>query len=154
MDHPNLIIMYQLISLLQQNFYFFDTLKGTDMKTNLILIAEDDRQIAHFIVAAFERLGFKVIESHDGQETIMAAREHLPDAILLDILMPKINGVEVIKNLREPESPCRKTPIIVLSALDKLYQKREALEAGADDYLCKPMFTEDIISEVYKWLDN
>ncbi|MGD8847293.1 MAG: response regulator [Desulfobacteraceae bacterium] len=124
------------------------------MKTKSILIAEDDREIAHFIVATFERLGFKVIKSHDGRKTISAARKHLPDVILLDILMPKINGVEVIHNLRESDSPCRKTPIIVLSALDRLYQKREALEAGADVYLCKPMFTEDIVSEVLKWVDD
>lgn len=124
------------------------------MKTKSILIAEDDRQIAKFIVAAFERLGFEVFESHDGHETITVAQKHRPEVILLDILMPNLNGVEVIKILRESDSPCKHTPILVLSALDKLYQKREALEAGANEYLCKPMFTEDIIREVLKWVDN
>lgn len=124
------------------------------MKANVILIAEDDRQIAKFFVSAFERLGFSVIKSHDGQETIDAALKHHPDVILLDILMPKLNGVEVIKKLREPESSCKNTPILVLSALDKLYQKREALEAGADEYMCKPIFTEDIVAEVLKWVNH
>lgn len=117
-----------------------------------VLIAEDEKQIAKYIVKAFKRLNFNVIESYDGDETIRKAIASNPDIILLDILMPKIDGVEVIKQLRCKGSPCENTPIIVLSALNKLHQKRAAMEAGANEYLCKPMFTEDITNEVMKWL--
>lgn len=122
-------------------------------KKKTILIAEDEKQIIHFIVNAFEKLNFNVIKSYDGLDTVHKAMEYVPDIILLDILMPKKNGVEVIKELRAEGSACSKTPIVVLSALDKIYQKREALDAGANEYLCKPMFTEDIINEVLKWVD-
>ena len=122
-------------------------------KNKTILIAEDEKQIIHFIVNAFEKLNFNVIKSYDGVDTVNKATKFVPDIILLDILMPKKNGIDVIKELRAEGSSCLKIPIIVLSALDKIYQKREALDAGANEYLCKPMFTEDIVNEVFKWVD-
>ncbi|MDA8137887.1 MAG: response regulator [Desulfobacteraceae bacterium] len=117
-----------------------------------ILIAEDERPIAAFLEKALNRLGFITIAAYNGEEALKESLKHKPDAIILDILMPKLNGIEVLKKLREENSVCSKTPVIVLSALDKLYQIREAMEAGATKYLTKPMFTEDIIREVLECL--
>ncbi|MFZ1983054.1 MAG: response regulator [Desulfatitalea sp.] len=117
-----------------------------------ILIAEDEKPIAVFLKKALNRLGFNSIVAYNGDEALKLCLKHKPDAIILDILMPKLNGIEVLKILREEDSVCSRTPIIVLSALDKLYQIREAMEAGATKYLTKPMFTEDIIREVLECL--
>lgn len=117
-----------------------------------ILIGEDERPIAAFLGKAFARIGFKPIMAFDGEQVLRKAIKHRPDAIILDILMPKMCGIEVLKKLRDEQSACAKTPIVVLSALDKLYQIREGMEAGATKYLTKPMFTEDIVKEVLECL--
>lgn len=117
-----------------------------------ILIAEDERLIATFLEKAFHRLGFNTIAAANGEEALNASLRHNPSVIILDVLMPKLNGIEVLKKLRAEDSVCVKTPIVVLSALDKLYHIREAMDAGATKYLTKPIFTADIVREVLECL--
>lgn len=101
---------------------------------------------------ALTRLGISVSTAYDGKTALDKVLKEKPDAILLDILMPKMSGIDVIKAIRKSGPAYSGIPIIVLSALDKTYEIREAIEAGANSYLSKPLFTDEIIEELLKWL--
>jgi DNA-binding response OmpR family regulator len=112
-----------------------------------LLIIDDDTALCHFLRLIFERLEFEVYTGSDGKEGLLLARQHRPELILLDIKMPKMDGIEFLKQFRA-EAAGKPFRILVLSAKDQLYQIREALNAGADDYLCKPALREDIVRKV------
>ena len=100
-----------------------------------ILLVEDDRSIAGFVGPELEHLGFLVRCAHDGVAGLEAAREFGPALIILDIMLPRLDGVGVLKRLREEGS---RVPVIMLTARDTTLDKVHSLDRGADDYLTKP----------------
>ncbi len=106
----------------------------------LVLVVEDEAPIRRFLKAALGAQRFKLVEAATGAEAIAMAASHTPDIILLDLGLPDIDGLEVIRRIREWTN----TPIIVISARGKDTEKVEGLDAGADDYLAKPFSVEEL----------
>ncbi len=106
----------------------------------VVLVVEDEVPIRRFLKAALDAQGFKLLEATTGAQAMAMAASHNPDIILLDLGLPDIDGLEVIKRLREWSN----TPIIVISARGKDTEKVEGLDAGADDYLAKPFSVEEL----------
>jgi len=110
----------------------------------LVLVIEDEKPIRSFLRAFLERRGFQLIEAEDGEEGLALAVEHHPALLLLDLGLPGMDGVEVIRRLRVWAT----TPIIVISARGKEQDKVDALDAGADDYLTKPFGVAELAARM------
>jgi CheY-like chemotaxis protein len=111
----------------------------------LVLVAddhEDSRVIARLVL---ETAGWRVLEACTGTETLRLVREERPDALLLDIVMPEINGWEVARQLRADER-CRSTIIIALTALAGSYDREQSFAAGCDDLLTKPVHPRTLLT--------
>lgn len=116
-----------------------------------ILIIEDDRIIADGLKQAMEMEGHTVIAAYDGYDGLYAAKNENPDLLILDIMMPEINGFEVITELRRETNP---VPIIVLSARTQSTDKVRGLDLGADDYMCKPFDLNELLARVRRFIDK
>lgn len=110
----------------------------------IILSIEDDKTIRNFIRISLESQGYKCIETDTAKNGLLMAYSHKPDVILLDLGLPDMDGLEVIRNLRET----MKTPIIVVSARGHDQDKIEALDLGADDYLTKPFSVPELLARI------
>ena len=116
-----------------------------------ILIAEDSNSIRKFIASALKLRGFKVVEASDGMEALEKLPIQKVDLLITDINMPNLDGIGLIKSVRE--SPDYKDlPIIILSSLTKDEDIAKGLEAGADSYLIKPFNAKRVQYEVAKYL--
>ncbi|MDQ7836119.1 MAG: response regulator [Humidesulfovibrio sp.] len=111
---------------------------------SLVLVIEDEKPIRCFLRAYLERRDFQLIEAEDGEEGLALAAEHRPALVLLDLGLPGLDGVEVIRRLRGWSA----TPIIVISARGKEQDKVDALDAGADDYLTKPFGVAELAARM------
>ncbi|HSV37357.1 MAG TPA: response regulator transcription factor [Nocardioidaceae bacterium] len=110
-----------------------------------ILVVEDDKRIAAMVKRGLHAEGFSVEVSNDGQDGLWRATEYRYDLLVLDLMLPGVNGVEVCRKLREQGNW---TPILVLTARDGVLDQTEALEAGADDYLMKPFSFPVLVAHV------
>jgi DNA-binding response OmpR family regulator len=110
-----------------------------------VLIVEDDPSILRGLQMNISLEGFRTICAHDGEEALELAHSHKPDVILLDMMLPKLGGVDVIKKLRADDPD---TPIIVLSAKDQEGDKVLALSLGADDYVTKPFSVVEVVARI------
>jgi two-component system response regulator MprA/two-component system response regulator TrcR len=116
------------------------------MKTGTrILIIEDDSSIARLIQLELEHRGLRVRCAHDGPSGLKAVGEFDPAAIVLDIMLPGMDGVGVLKNLRQRGA---RVPVIMLTARDTPADKVHSLNLGADDYLTKPFDTEELMARL------
>lgn len=113
-------------------------------QTPLVLVIEDESPIRCFLRAFLERRGFRLIEAENGEEGLALAAEHQPALVLLDLGLPGMDGVEVIRSLRAWTT----TPVIVISARGKEQDKVDALDAGADDYLTKPFGVAELAARM------
>lgn len=109
-----------------------------------ILIVEDDNSVRNLIVTTLSNNDYKYVVAENGKSAISLAASHNPDVILLDLGLPDIDGVEVIKTVRSWSN----TPIIVISARSEDNDKIEALDSGADDYLTKPFSVEELLARL------
>ena len=114
------------------------------MNKTLILVVEDDRPIRNLIVTTLKTHDYKYLAAENGASAILEASSHNPDIVLLDLGLPDMEGVEVIKKIRTWSN----MPIIVISARSEDMDKIEALDAGADDYITKPFGVMELISRV------
>ena len=114
------------------------------MNKNSILVVEDDRPIRNLIITALKTHDYKYLEAENGTSAILEASSHNPDIVLLDLGLPDIEGVEVIKKIRMWSN----MPIIVISARSEDTDKIEALDAGADDYITKPFEIREVLARV------
>lgn len=112
-----------------------------------VLIAEDEKDIRRLVVFTLERAGYEVLEAPDGREALRLATENQPNLILLDIMMPFLNGYEVCRKLRQI-TELKDTPIVLLSAKAQNYEIGEGLQAGATDYLIKPFIPRELAAKV------
>lgn len=110
-----------------------------------ILIVEDEKQLNSALVRTFEREHYKVDSCFDGEDAqnYIAFAEY--DAIILDLMLPKVNGLEVLKNLRRAQNL---TPTLLLTARDSIEDRVNGLDAGADDYLTKPFAMDELLARV------
>ena len=114
------------------------------MNKPLILIVEDDPPIRNLISVALETHDYRFLTASSGGTAIMEASSHKPDIILLDLGLPDLDGVEVIRKIRSWSN----LPIIVISARSDDSDKIEALDAGADDYLIKPFSVDELLARL------
>jgi len=118
-----------------------------------ILIAEDETSLLEILKNRVEQLGFKVVTARDGEETLQKYAEEKPDLILLDILMPKINGFEVLEELKvKQKSP---VPVIILTNLDQAEEVERGKSLGAVDYIVKTNISlKDLMSMVNNYIES
>ncbi len=112
-----------------------------------ILVVEDDVMSLEVMRIRLEQNGFEVIAADGGKEGLIKAISERPDLIIADVMMPELDGLQMIKILRA-NSDLKKTPIIVISALGRDIDIQNAKEAGADDYIVKPSLTDEIVKKV------
>ena len=110
-----------------------------------ILVVEDEMSIATLLKYNLEKSGFKVLLAHDGKKGLELALNETPDLILLDLMLPELDGMEVCKELRSSRV---NIPIIMLTARDDEFDKVLGLELGADDYMTKPFSPREVIARV------
>ncbi len=117
---------------------------SSDKTRYKILAVDDEKRMVRFIQLNLEQDGFQVITAYNGKEAIEQVRTQLPDLILLDIMMPDINGFEVLKKIREVNS----VPVIMLTAKGEEDDRIQGLELGADDYITKPFSPRELVSRI------
>ena len=112
-----------------------------------IVVAEDDDAIAHLVNMALGDAGYLCLRAHDGEEALRLVRAHDPDLLVLDVMMPRVDGLEVARRLKSDVMWSR-TPILMLTALGGVDQQVEGLEAGADAYMAKPFNLREFAARV------
>jgi two-component system KDP operon response regulator KdpE len=113
-------------------------------KNKLILVVDDEERMSRFIRLNLEHDGFQVIEANRGMQAIQLIRDQMPDLVLLDIMMPDLDGFEVLQLIRETSQ----VPVIMLTAKGEEDDKVRGLELGADDYVTKPFSPRELVSRV------
>jgi DNA-binding response OmpR family regulator len=113
----------------------------------IVLAADDDEDILELIVFRLEHSGYTVLQARDGAEALDLARRSRPDLAVLDVMMPKLDGFELTRRLREDESTS-KMPIILLTARTQEADVQRGFDAGADDYLRKPFSPQELRARV------
>ncbi|MDO8567918.1 MAG: response regulator transcription factor [Dehalococcoidales bacterium] len=114
------------------------------MKRFRILLADDEQRILNFLSAKLRNLGYEVITATNGLEAIEQVQAQSPDLIVLDLVMPKMEGFEVLKQVRTFSA----VPVIVLSARGTDVDRIKGLELGADDYLAKPFNPDELVARI------
>ena len=107
-----------------------------------VLIVEDDTRIANWVKVYFERAGFSAEVTHDGESGLALARDLAPDLIILDLMLPRLDGVELCRILRQESD----VPIIMLTAREATPERIIGLDSGADDYIVKPFDPDEVIA--------
>jgi two-component system response regulator MprA len=111
----------------------------------LVLVADDDRAVREALERALQLEGFVVELAADGDATLAAIEKRTPDAVVLDVMMPGLDGLDVTRRLRRTGN---RVPILLLTARDAVGDRVEGLDAGADDYLPKPFALEELIARL------
>jgi two-component system KDP operon response regulator KdpE len=109
-----------------------------------VLVIEDEPQIRRFLRASFDAEGYRVVESASGRRATIDAASHKPDLAIVDLGLPDVDGIDVIRRIRQWSS----MPVIVLSARTQERTKIEALDAGANDYITKPFGVGELLARV------
>jgi DNA-binding response OmpR family regulator len=113
-------------------------------RNRVILVVDDEERMARFIHLNLEHDGFRVVEAYKGLQAIQSVRDSLPDLVLLDVMLPDMDGFEVLKVIREVSS----VPVIMLTAKGEEDDRVHGLELGADDYVTKPFSPRELVSRV------
>ena len=116
----------------------------TRMQDRRILVVDDEVRMVRFIRLNLEHDGFQVIEAYNGMQALERMRTNLPDLVLLDVMMPDIDGFEVLRTIRE----ISQVPVIMLTAKGEEDDRVRGLELGADDYITKPFSPREMVSRV------
>lgn len=109
-----------------------------------ILIIEDEEKLARFVELELSYEGYEVEKAHDGRDGLLLATTRPFDLILLDILLPSLNGIEVLRRIRKISA----VPVILLTARDAVVDKVTGLDAGAEDYITKPFAIEELLARI------
>jgi DNA-binding response OmpR family regulator len=116
----------------------------TDMANATILVVDDDKEIVTMIALCLKKDGYRVLPAYDGQQAVELARQCQPDLIVLDLMLPQIDGLEVCRILRAESQ----VPIIMLSGRSADKDKLAGLDLGADDYVTKPFRLGELIARI------
>ena len=114
------------------------------MAARKILVVDDEIRLVDVLKAYLERDGYKVVTAYDGKQALFLARREKPDLVLLDLMLPEIDGLEVCRTLRSESN----TPVIMLTARGDETDKLIGLELGADDYVTKPFSPREVVARV------
>src|SRR3954464_15500876 len=109
-----------------------------------VLVVEDDQEIAQVLQRSLRLEGYDVRIAADGEAALHAASEYVPDLVVLDLGLPKIDGIEVARRLRSADD----VPILMLTARDAVEARVEGLDSGADDYLVKPFDRQELLARL------
>jgi two-component system phosphate regulon response regulator PhoB len=115
------------------------------MSAKRLLLVEDDRQLAELVRFHFDRAGYDVTRTGDGEEALILAEEVRPDLVILDWMIEGISGIEVCRRLRRRQATAN-LPIIMLTARGEEHDRVRGLETGADDYLTKPFSPKELVA--------
>ncbi|MFK7945753.1 MAG: response regulator transcription factor [Paracoccaceae bacterium] len=118
-----------------------------------VLLVEDEPNIVESLKFLLARAGFEVVVQANGREGLQAARSAPPDVLILDVMLPEINGIEVLRQLRA-EDTGSDLPILMLTAKGQREDRERAIEAGADIFLTKPFANADLVSAVQSLADG
>lgn len=110
-----------------------------------VLLAEDDRGVRESLERALRYEGFEVVTAADGRRALELARTEVPDLLVLDVMMPEVDGLEVARRLRARKD---RVPILMLTARTEVSDRVAGLEAGADDYLIKPFALDELLARM------
>jgi two-component system response regulator MprA len=116
----------------------------SETQTGRVLVVEDDQEIAEVLRRTLRQEGHEVRSAGDGEEALAAAAEFLPDLVILDLGLPKLDGVEVLRRLRAGDD----VPVLILTARADLDDRVEGLDTGADDYLVKPFERQELLARM------
>ena len=114
------------------------------MQDTKILIIEDEKQIARFLELELQHEGYIVAIKHDGQEGLIAVEQNMPHLVILDLMLPGLNGMEVCRRIRQ----FSEVPIIMLTARSEVMDKVMGLDIGANDYMTKPFAVEELFARI------
>src|ERR1041385_6196877 len=109
-----------------------------------ILVVDDEKDIRELVQYNLERAGYRIVQCNSGEEALKRARASAPDAVVLDLLMPGVDGLSVLRSLRE-EDATSDVPVLLLTARNEEMDKLLGFEYGADDYLTKPFSPRELI---------
>ncbi len=115
-----------------------------DTKKHRVLIIEDEKNLARFVDLELQHEGYETAISHDGRKGLETALNQEWDVILLDLMLPELNGLEVCRRIR----PIKDTPIIIMTARDSVIDRVSGLDQGADDYIVKPFAIEELLARL------
>ena len=115
------------------------------MDKKKILVVEDEKAISDILVFNLQREGYDTLAAYDGAEGLRCALEEAPDLILLDVMLPEMDGFEVCRRVRAEKD----TPIIMLTAKGETFDKISGLEMGADDYVTKPFEVKELMARIH-----
>ncbi len=118
---------------------------GTEQPTPHVLVVDDDRAVRESLRRSLEFNGYAVSLASDGAEALATIAGQLPDALVIDVMMPRLDGIETTRALRTAGNDL---PILVLTARDSVGDRVEGLDAGADDYLTKPFALEELLARL------
>ena len=110
----------------------------------LVLVADDEVRITKLVSLALREQGFRVVTAESGTEALQKAEEYRPDVVVLDIVMPDLDGIEVMRELQER----RPVPVILLTAKGSTADKAQGLDMGADDYVAKPFHPDELAARI------
>ena len=113
----------------------------------LVLVADDDPDILSLVAFRLERAGYDVVTASNGEDALRTALERKPDLAVLDVMMPKLTGLDVVRQVRQNEATAR-MPVILLTARVQEADVAVGFEAGADDYLKKPFSPQELRARV------
>ncbi len=117
------------------------------MAKQTILVVDDEKDLLDLIEYNLKKEGFQVLKAENGEEGIKVAKEHKPDLVLLDIMMPKMDGLEAVEIMRMDDA-LKKIPIIFLTARSDEKTEVEGLDKGGDDFITKPISTTKLVSRI------
>jgi len=123
------------------------------MTKQKILIVEDDPDILELLHFNLEKAGYQTLRAEDGEKALSLAQKHTPDLVLLDLLLPGLNGLEVCRRMKR-DSALQHIPIIMVTAKGEEMDRIVGLEVGADDYIVKPFSIREIILRIQKLLER
>jgi DNA-binding response OmpR family regulator len=119
-----------------------------------ILVVDDDAKIRRLVRTYLERDGHRVVEAADGPAAVEALRQARPSLVVLDLMLPGIDGLSIIRDLRASHDPAERPPVLVLSARGLTSDRIEGLSVGADDYLAKPFSPAELALRVRRLLER
>ena len=112
-----------------------------------VLVADDDARIRAYLDSTLELAGYEVLHAEDGVEAVRTARERTPDVVILDVVMPRMDGLEALRRLRD-DARTSHLPVLLLTARAQRTDAIEGLDAGADDYITKPFDAEELVARI------
>jgi DNA-binding response OmpR family regulator len=113
------------------------------------MVVEDDREMNRLQQELLETYGLSSVAAYDGKEALEVCRERHADAVILDLMLPEMDGLECCKKLRQWRAGL---PIIIVTALDNPECREESMEAGADEYFCKPFDPDKVVAAIQRLL--